>query len=103
MNLTATAQANPRNSSSRLSKRETELLGRVNAGLSEPQVRRLKWPDALRQEETLTPDEHAELLGLVDASERLAVGRAEALVELARLRGATVQSLMNDLGLGVAG
>lgn len=97
------ARANPRQSPSVVSKRETELLGRINAGLSEPQTRRLEALDARRKEETLTPEEHAELLGLVDVSERLAVGRAEALVELARLRGATVRSLMSDLGLGLAG
>jgi hypothetical protein len=103
MGLTTAAKVDQRESSLRFSKRETGLLGRINAGLSEPQARRLKWLDSRRQEETLTPEEHAELLGLVDESERLAVGRAEALVELARLRGATVQSLMEDLGLGVAG
>ena len=59
--------------------------------------------DSRRQEETLTPEEHAELLILIDESERLAVGRAEALVELARLRGSTVPSLMCDLGLGFTG
>ena len=95
--------SNPRRSSSVVSKRETQLLGRINAGLSEPQASRLKSLDARRDQETLTPEEHAELLNLVDRSERLTLGRAEAVVELARLRGTTVRSLMNDLGLGVAG
>jgi hypothetical protein len=92
----------PRQTPVLISKRETELLGRINSGLSEPQARRLKALDARREEETLTPEQHAELLGLVDESERLAVGRAEALVELARHRGTTVPSLMRELGLGVA-
>ena len=96
------AAAPPRQSPAVISKRETELLGRINSGLSEPQARRLEALDARREEETLTPEEHAELLGLVDESERLAVGRAEALVELARHRGATVPSLMHELGLGIA-
>jgi hypothetical protein len=100
---TAAATISPRQSSPVVSKRETELLGRINAGLSEHQARRLESLDAQRADQTLTPEEHAELLSLVDECERLAVDRAEALVELARLRGATVQSLMNDLGLGVAG
>jgi uncharacterized protein involved in type VI secretion and phage assembly len=103
VSMMAAATAYPRQSSSVVSKRETVLLGRINAGLSEHQARRLKSLDAQREEETLTPEEHAELLSLVDKSERLAVDRAEALVELARLRGVTVRSLMNDLGLGVAG
>jgi hypothetical protein len=94
------AGATPRQPSPVVSKRETELLGRINAGLSEPKARRLESLDSRRQDERLTPEEHAELLSLVDESERLAVGRAEALVELARLRGSTVPSLMRDLGLG---
>jgi hypothetical protein len=97
------ATASPRTSPPVVSKRETELLGRINVGLSEPHARRLEALDARRQEETLTPEEHAELLSLADESERLAVCRAEALVALARLRGATVPSLMHDLSLGVAG
>jgi hypothetical protein len=94
------AATKPRQSPSVVSKRETELLARINAGLSEPKARRLESLDSRRREERLTPDEHAELLSLIDESERLAVGRAEALVELARLRGLTVPSLMCDLGLG---
>jgi hypothetical protein len=95
------AKVNAQLSPSVVSKRETELLKRVNTGLSETQASRLKSLDARRREEALTPEEHAELLRLVDESEQLTLGRAEALVELARLRGATVRSLMNDLGLGV--
>jgi hypothetical protein len=92
--------ASPRQSPPVISERETELLGRINAGLSEPQARRLESLDTRRKEEALTPEEHAELLSLVDKSERLAAVRAEALVELARLRGVEVPSLMRDLGLG---
>jgi uncharacterized protein (DUF433 family) len=90
----------PRRSPPRASKRETELLGRINAGLSEPRARRLDWLDSRRAEEALTPEEHAELLALVDESGRLTVSRAEALVELARLRVSTVPALMDELGLG---
>ena len=93
----------PRQSPPVVSKRETELLGRINAGLSEPKARRLELLDSRRQEETLTSEEHAELLILIDESERLAVGQADALVELARLRGSAVPSLMCDLGLGFRG
>jgi len=96
------AAAPSRQSPAVISKRETELLGRINSGLSEPLARRLEALDARREEETLTPEEHAELLGLVDESERLAVGRAEALVKLARHRGTTLPSLMRELGLGDA-
>ena len=102
LRLKTAVKANPPHSPSRLSKRETKLLGRINVGLSEPQARRLKWLDDKRWEERLTSAEHAELLCLTDESEQLAVDRAKAVVELARLRGATVQSLMSELGLVVA-
>ena len=94
------ATASRRQSPPVVSKRETELLGQINAGLSEPEARGLKALDSRREEETLTPEEHAELLRLIGESEHLAVSRAEALVELARLRGSTVPSLIRDLGLG---
>ena len=97
------ATASPRRLPPVASKRETELLERINAGLSEPQARRLETLDARRGAETLTPAEHSELLTLVDESERLTVGRAEALVELARLRGTTVASLMREFSVGVTG
>jgi hypothetical protein len=96
------AAAAPPQSPAVISKRETELLGQINSGLPEPRARRLEALDARREEQTLTPEEHVELLDLVDESERLAVGRAEALVELARNRGTTVSALMRELGLGVA-
>ena len=76
------ANESPRKSSSRLSKRETELLGRISTGLSEARARRLTRLDALRRDEVLKPEEHAELLGLVDESERLAESRAGALSSL---------------------
>jgi hypothetical protein len=93
------AVAAPRQSPAVISKQETELLGRINSGLSEPRQRRLEALDARREDETLTPKEHAELLDLVDVSERLTLGWVEALVELARHRRTTVAALMRELGL----
>ena len=76
----------PRQSPSVVSKRETELLGRINVLLvRKPKRGGSNSLDSRRQEETLTSEEHAELLILIDESERLAVGQADALVELARL------------------
>jgi hypothetical protein len=52
-----------------------------------------------RREETLTPEEHQELLQLSDQMEALDVRRVEALAELARIRGVTLRVLMQELGL----
>lgn len=48
---------------------------------------------------TLTPEEHDELLRLVDESEIFTVRRLEALGELAQLRQLTLPALMKQLGL----
>ncbi len=58
--------------------------------------------DVLRkrsQDEMLSTDEHAELLGLVQQTERQDVTRLEALLTLAKKRGVSVSELMSELGL----
>jgi len=83
-----------------LSKRETELLTRINVGLSEDKAKRLEaLNDRVDVEDPFPPAEYAELLALVDESEALAVGRTEALIELAAIRGVPLNTLMRDLGL----
>lgn len=58
--------------------------------------------DTLREKSragTLTPAEQAELLSFVQQIERQDLARAEALVSLARQRGVTVSTLLQELGL----
>jgi len=54
---------------------------------------------AKRQAETLTPDEHKELLRLIEQSEKAEAARVEAMAQLARLRGVSLTTLMHDLGI----
>ena len=88
-----------RRKASNLSAREAELLR---------EIYREKRPgfqdrfDLLSQKIrafTLTPEEHAELLGLVDESEAFTMRRMEAMGELAMLRQMTLRALMKRLGL----
>ena len=85
-----------------MSDEEQALLAAISGRLPTEVQRRL---DELREkshEETLTPAEQAELLAFVQQVEQRDVIRAEALVQLAKKRGATVSELMHTLGLGVA-
>lgn len=82
-----------------LSGKETELMLRINQGLPEPLRSRYQELAERRGEETLTAEEHAELLRLGDEVERLEVRRLEALAELAQLRGCYLAQVMKQLGI----
>lgn len=58
--------------------------------------------DELREclhEETLTTDEHQELLKLVDVVEQYTVDRLEKLIQLSKLRNVPLDELMEQLNL----
>jgi hypothetical protein len=82
-----------------LSKDEAELLVKVNQGLSLDIQKRYDELVAKRKVEELTPDEHQELLNLIDEIEKADAERAKHLVELARLRGTSLAAVMEDLGI----
>ncbi len=78
---------------------EAELLLKINQGLP-PEVRtRYDELAAKREEETLTPEEHAELLQLSHEIEMLEAKRVAYLAELARLRHTSLTILMENLGI----
>jgi hypothetical protein len=78
---------------------EAELLLRINE-VPDPEVaRRYDHLIERRRAETLTPEEHAELLALTARMEALDGRRLEALAELAQKRGVTLRTLMQELGL----
>lgn len=82
-----------------LSAKESELLIKINRGLP-PEIRtRLDRLVAKRKAQKLTSKEHQELLRLIDQLEEAEAARAEALAQLARLRGVSMTTLMNDLGI----
>ncbi|NET73963.1 MAG: STAS/SEC14 domain-containing protein [Sphaerospermopsis sp. SIO1G2] len=84
---------------SHLSVDETELLRRINKGLSENTQKRLQQLQAKRQDEQLTPDEHSELIAIVSHIEELDFARVRDLATLAQLRGTSVRVLMQELGI----
>jgi hypothetical protein len=82
-----------------LSERESELLLKINEGLSPTDAKRMKELIAKRQSYTITEAELQELIHLTDEAERLNVERLKHLIELAHLRNVTLDQLMDQLGL----
>lgn len=79
--------------------RETELLVKINQGLPEQEARRYRELIEQRRAETLTPNEHRELLRLTEKEEATQAERVQYLAELARLRRTSLSALVEDLGL----
>jgi uncharacterized protein YnzC (UPF0291/DUF896 family) len=82
-----------------LPNRESELLLKINRGVPSDMQARHEELAAKRDEETLTPEEHAELLRLSHEIEMLEAKRVEYLAELAQLRQTSLTTLMQDLGI----
>ena len=80
-----------------LSSRETELLLKINQGISEAANARYQALQSKRQE--LTAEEHRELSRLINQREKLQAQRLESLAELARLRNTTLRGVMKQLGI----
>ncbi len=89
-------------SPSRLTAAESQLLTRINQGLPDDLDRRSIELISRRQDETLTAEEHDELLRLTNQIEGLEANRLEALAELARIRGTALSALMRELGIPAA-
>ena len=75
------------------------MLLQINRGLPAELRDRLRRLNEACEDEALTPEEHAELLGLVARVEALEVERIESLSRLARLRGVSLTALMDELGI----
>ncbi len=83
-------------------KTEVELLQKISQRLP-PEVRkRYDELNAKLHEETITPEEHQELLQLVDRVELADAERLQHLIELARIRNVSVDTLMNQLEMANA-
>ena len=82
-----------------LTRTESELLLKINRGLSKEIQQRCNLLNTKRRAGTLNPDEHAELLQLNEQIENLEAKRVSDLAELAQLRKTTVPRLMLDLGI----
>jgi hypothetical protein len=82
------------------SERELELLKMIYEPLKAKTQRRYDLLNAKLREEGISTKEHKELLTLVEAAEEHNVDWLKALIELAQLRGISVEDLMVQLGLG---
>lgn len=85
--------------SAHLPKREAELIRKINEGLPDEIQRRYRILLSKAQEETLTEEEHEEMLELVPVVESKDAERLEYLVELAQIRGSSVDEVMKQLGI----
>jgi hypothetical protein len=83
----------------RLCQSEAELLAKINQGLPPDLRQRRDRLIAKRDDETLTPEDHAKLPRLTEPAERLQANRVEYLIALAQLRKKSLAQVMDDLGL----
>lgn len=79
--------------------RELELLKMIYEPLKAKTQRRYDLLSAKLQAESITSNEHQELLALVETAEGHNVDWLKALIELAQLRDVSVEDLMMQLGL----
>ncbi len=82
-----------------LSKDETELLLKINQGLSQDIEKRYQILTQKRSQETLTEQEYQELLQLSDRVEIHQAQRLDYLAQLAQLRQISLTDLMTQLGI----
>ncbi|QTA93555.1 hypothetical protein [Desulfonema magnum] len=82
-----------------LPKDESDLMLKISQGLPSETRKRLGKLVARRQEEKLTPEEHQELLRLTDLLEKSDAERMKHISELARIRGVSIEVLMEELGI----
>jgi hypothetical protein len=79
--------------------RESDLLKEINLGVSTDTWAEYHTLIAKRQAETLTDEEQQQLIGISDRLEIANVRRMEALIELSDLRGQSLSTVMQELGI----
>lgn len=90
---------NARRISKGLPLEETLLLKKINMEFSPNKMERFLLLDEKRQQETLTQDEHRELLSLVRQLEKYDAEKLQLVGQLALLRGVPFDALLKQLGL----
>ncbi len=78
---------------------EAALLQKINQSLPPDVQQRYDELMAKLSEETLTSNEHQELLALIDRIEEADAERVQALAALAHLRNVSITALMEELGI----
>jgi len=86
----------------RVQREEEELLRVIKENSQLPPEKQKRFNRLRRklQNETVTEEEYAEYLALLQELERRNIKRLEALIELAKRRGVKVQELMRQMGIG---
>jgi hypothetical protein len=79
-----------------MSKSQIELLQKINEQLPLSVQRQFATLNAKRQDETLTPAEHQELLRLIDQIEQANVDRLRHLLELAQIQEVSIDDLLGS-------
>jgi len=82
-----------------LSKREAELLQKINRGLPEELWQPYRQLLIKLHDENLTPEEHKMLIHISNQIEEINAERIGYLVELAQLREQPLPKVMDDLGI----
>lgn len=80
-------------------RRETELLEQINQGLPDQLQYRYDELQIKLHDEVIKPEEHQELLSLIDAVEQASVDRLRSLIELSQLRQISLDDLITQLGI----
>lgn len=78
---------------------EAELVQQIRQGLPPDLEQHYRELREKLQAETLTPDEHQELLTLTDTLEQADADRLERLIALAQMRQISLPDLMHQLGI----
>ena len=85
--------------SSSAGRNESELLEEINQGFPAEHWKRYGDLAVKRRAETLTAEEHAEMLAMIQVREEANVHRVECLAELAKLRQVSLKVLMDQMGI----
>jgi len=78
---------------------EAELLQSINLGFSEEWWQRYHELVSKRRAETLTLNDHQELITLTNQMEKANARRIKNLIELAKLRNTSLDALMRELDI----
>jgi hypothetical protein len=82
-----------------LSEREFQLLSEINKGLPDEHRQKYLLLKEKRHDDNLSATETKQLAAMTQEIETTGVKRLECLVELAKLRGVEVNTLMKQLGI----
>ncbi|MEM7536572.1 MAG: STAS/SEC14 domain-containing protein [Chloroflexota bacterium] len=82
-----------------LSKRETELIQKINEGVPDEVRLRFRFLRERMLDETISPDEYEELIKLTEQIEVSDSERMINLVELSQLRNVSLETVMEQLDI----